>query len=482
MAEFNIPWTPAPSPPKQILLSDIWNPPTTKDIIQLDLLASQADESRRRSRIEALQLQELQQKLGAEGIALGARPQLNQLASEQSGGQGDQQNALTPQQGGMPTPPQVPTVADVRMGGPQQGAPVQLPQGGPVAPTGQPSGQATADQKIKNILGPEVLKTPAGQRAYQMLTQEYQGIKAAQTKQQDDRMKNMNETVKAFGIENMKKMGPTLYPDIPIVWDSVQQPRPDVYVGELKDQSGNPTGVKAIISIDEKGRVKANPLGDKDGAYKVGHVMEFNKPEGGSVYREYRGKDQSGNDIWVDRADLGGKLEETNEYKDFISEQMKAGKTKTQALKAWADLQEKRIGTRGEAFAKTRGVSMYDTQTESLLEMSWADINEANKAEKGRFIPAAQALPVMQKQAVMKEISTASQIARTALTGLKKDFDTTQRAQFAKVLNDPVPMSALDAFIRSSVGRTLTPDQVEYMRAMKVLCADMRYSRHGSRI
>jgi hypothetical protein len=129
-------------------------------------------------------------------------------------------------------------------------------------------------------------------------------------------------------------------------------------------------------------------------------------------------------------------------------------------------LQEKIAEIRLSGFEKSRGVSMYDTQTESFSQMNYEDINAENKANPGRYIPSAQAVPVMQKQAVLKEIQTASQITRNALNGLKKDFNATQRAQFAKVLSDPVPMSALDAFVRGSVGKTLDPDQVEYMRSI----------------
>jgi hypothetical protein len=112
---------------------------------------------------------------------------------------------------------------------------------------------------------------------------------------------------------------------------------------------------------------------------------------------------------------------------------------------------------------------MYDTQNEIPIEMNWDEINKANRDEPNRYLPAAQALPIMMKQATMREIQTASKTVRNDLNALKGDFTAIQRAQFAKVLASDNVGGAWSNFIVSSVGKTLSSEQMRYMRSIKNL-------------
>ncbi len=346
----DIPWTPAPPAQKPLLIGDVWQPLTAKDVMQFDLWQSQSDEAKTRNRVEVLRFKDLQEKLEAEGIARGISPQINQLSQGQSQGSVPQNAFTTPQ--GPPTggvQPQasidlsrpaiqgpgdsfstentitiesdgkyylIPTIVNGKQVSRQEAinnwkqtgqnvgvynsqdeadqAAQQRSQriGQLRSPQGLPAqGQNAADQKIKNALGP-MLNTPTGKRAYQILTEEYRGITAAQEKQRDDKVKSMDLAIKALGIKNFKKIAPIVYPDIPkVLINSLEETGPSAYVAELPNKDGSPSGIKATISIAPDGKMTVKPISPTQGLPEVSKEaqrMEELEKQGKTDSTEYK--------------------------------------------------------------------------------------------------------------------------------------------------------------------------------------------------
>ena len=85
--------------------------------------------------------------------------------------------------------------------------------------------------------------------------------------------------------------------------------------------------------------------------------------------------------------------------------------------------------------------------------------------EPGRYLPSTGGATekIMNKENLMRDIMDASKSTRQSLENLKTDFSAAQRAQFSYVLKSRDSKSALSTFMGSSVAKTLTPDQVDYI-------------------
>jgi hypothetical protein len=118
---------------------------------------------------------------------------------------------------------------------------------------------------------------------------------------------------------------------------------------------------------------------------------------------------------------------------------------------------------RGAAFAKSRPVTMLDTQNENRpTVISLQDALDANKSEPGRYIPTAAGVPALNKTVLLEDIRGGIQQTRGALKNLQTDFSPAQASQIAIVMRKGDP-GAISAFFQSAVGQTLTPDQQDYL-------------------
>ena len=71
---------------------------------------------------------------------------------------------------------------------------------------------------------------------------------------------------------------------------------------------------------------------------------------------------------------------------------------------------------------KTR-VAVYDTKEHIATYVTNRDLDAAKVAEKGRYVPAEFGAKYAIKDATFEEIQSASEIARSALDGLKADSE-----------------------------------------------------------
>lgn len=126
-------------------------------------------------------------------------------------------------------------------------------------------------------------------------------------------------------------------------------------------------------------------------------------------------------------------------------------------------------GIRGEALLSSKIASYLDTKSNTVVNMNAKDFNEHNAAEPGRFIEAKTGMALQGKEAIFQDMYFNESQTRQALQNLKNGFDTRQRAQISLMLKSNDPHSALDSFLTSSVGKTLSEDQMEYITALASL-------------
>jgi len=337
-----IPWTQAPTQ-TPLLLSDVWKPLTARDVIQFDLFQSQADEAKLRRRIEYNKLQ------GDEAFAKAA-PEIYNVLFGQGQGQGGQQNALTQPQGQ-----------------PQGGIQPQAPQGAPTQPSqgqGQSQGQAattgqpTREQQLKAILD----SIPNAQGKIQAM----QFMQKTWT----DNANNWMELAKPVFLQAIEEGDNTVIQRLrqnataennPILNQRLASIGHIEITGKKKVQttgSFSAEQIKQAIDQLPEGQRPEAKAGKwtivKEGG-KITEVKE-EKPAGkGNLANLQAQRDDLESQPPSPEKDRklkevneairkSGAPEESNEYKDFISEQMKAGRTKTEALKDWNDLQVKRTG------------------------------------------------------------------------------------------------------------------------------------------
>jgi hypothetical protein len=119
-------------------------------------------------------------------------------------------------------------------------------------------------------------------------------------------------------------------------------------------------------------------------------------------------------------------------------------------------------------------IPVYDTNTGNFELKTKEEIVRANKdnQQKGlgsRFVGEGSAKFVKPKIAAFNEIEVSAQQVRDALKNLKGDFSQKQIAKFSQVLNVPDDGSTIKNFLATNVAKTLTPDEIEYITAVKNL-------------
>lgn len=124
---------------------------------------------------------------------------------------------------------------------------------------------------------------------------------------------------------------------------------------------------------------------------------------------------------------------------------------------------------RGEGFAVSRAVNVLDTSEGNRPKvMNLAEVNEMNKLEPGRYIPAGEGSKALNKTALVEDIRGTIIDARTALQAMP-EFSAPQAAQIALMLKHRDPRSAFSNFMASRWGQTLSPEQQDYLVSLTQL-------------
>ena len=116
--------------------------------------------------------------------------------------------------------------------------------------------------------------------------------------------------------------------------------------------------------------------------------------------------------------------------------------------------------------------SVYDTTTGNFQLMSKEEIVKANKDNEAkgygsRFVGEGAAKFVKPKLAAFNEIESSSQQVKDALQGI--DFSQKQIAKFSQVLKDVDDGSTIKNFLATDAAKTLTPQEISYVTAVKNL-------------
>ena len=84
-------------------------------------------------------------------------------------------------------------------------------------------------------------------------------------------------------------------------------------------------------------------------------------------------------------------------------------------------------------------------------------------ANPGKYMPPGPTVKALNQTSLIEDIRGAINLTRDSLKNLKTEFTATQAAQLNIALNAPVNSGALDAFFASSIGKALTPEQIDYV-------------------
>ena len=118
---------------------------------------------------------------------------------------------------------------------------------------------------------------------------------------------------------------------------------------------------------------------------------------------------------------------------------------------------------RVEGLGEIRQIPVIDTQNgNSLIYANANDINAANKATPGRFVPAGEGSKALSKTALIEDIRGNVQAVRQSLQNMP-EFSPTMRAQVAVALKSRDPRSAISSLVGSEAAKSLTPQQQDYL-------------------
>jgi hypothetical protein len=118
---------------------------------------------------------------------------------------------------------------------------------------------------------------------------------------------------------------------------------------------------------------------------------------------------------------------------------------------------------RVEGLGEIRQIPVIDTaNNNSLVYANANDINAANKATPGRFVPAGEGSKALNKTALVEDIRGNVQAVRQSLQNMP-EFTSTMRAQIAVALKSRDPRSAVSSLISSEAAKSLTPEQQDYL-------------------
>jgi hypothetical protein len=103
----------------------------------------------------------------------------------------------------------------------------------------------------------------------------------------------------------------------------------------------------------------------------------------------------------------------------------------------------------------------FDTQTGTMVGVKRKDVVNS----PGRYSAPTEAQQMLNRRSLFTEIDSTGRLVSDAISRLPNDaFDAEARAQIAYVLRDPAsPLSAWDSFKTSTVAKTLSPEQMEYV-------------------
>ncbi len=172
--------------------------------------------------------------------------------------------------------------------------------------------------------------------------------------------------------------------------------------------------------------------------------------------------------------------EEKERYRKIVAN-ISAKKTVSDEDRQWAAAFEKEKTLGPMAYGEQRikmimeiPVSVYDTHTGNIEMRTREEVNEANKANQklgqgSRYVGAELATKIKSKVAMFNEIEVSSKQVNDALKALKGNFTQIQLAKFSNVMKVNDDGSALTNFIQSNIGKTLTPDELNYVTAVKNL-------------
>jgi len=163
-----------------------------------------------------------------------------------------------------------------------------------------------------------------------------------------------------------------------------------------------------------------------------------------------------------------------------IQKDLELKKTVTPEDVAWAHGYEKEQGLKGSVIVGGRKETMletpmwaYDKNTGDVVNVTKGDMNK----DPGRYSSPEMALKIKSKRAMFEEIEQSSQTLREIAPKIK--WDTKALAQMAVALRTNDDGSAIRNFVQSSVGRTLTPDQMEYVNRIMNL-RESAYALRGA--
>jgi hypothetical protein len=153
---------------------------------------------------------------------------------------------------------------------------------------------------------------------------------------------------------------------------------------------------------------------------------------------------------------------------DFYKSRKARGMTDAQISDAWhaqkLQEEEKIVIDRAAAHQRGREYAVLDTQMGNTpTYLNSEELSDARKNEPGRCIPATQGGQALTRTALIEDIRGNITSTRDALKALPKDFTPAQSAQIALIMKQRDPASALSNFWGSEIGRTLTPEQQDYL-------------------
>jgi hypothetical protein len=132
-----------------------------------------------------------------------------------------------------------------------------------------------------------------------------------------------------------------------------------------------------------------------------------------------------------------------------------------------AERQANNVRIRVEGQGDYRMKDYYDIATRSYITMSATDFNNlSDDDKKNRYMPATKATSIINQRNLIADMKGVSQDTRYALEKLVKPFDAKQIAQISYILKSTDPQSAWGKFTQSMIGKTLTPDQIEYVTSL----------------
>lgn len=168
------------------------------------------------------------------------------------------------------------------------------------------------------------------------------------------------------------------------------------------------------------------------------------------------------NELDLKKAEAGYKQPVVNDFNTFIAamKEQNPNATQAQISKAWEDRQVRIMGARGAAFVGARPYATVDTETGQPIWVSGTDLTHDRS---GRYAPVAPAEKAMTKTALIEDIRGSIQNTRQAVSGLKNDFPEEARLQLYKAVNSTDPSGAINNLIGGEFGKSLKPDQQDYL-------------------